>query len=202
MRILITTIFCLCFSAASLAQDAKTVEQLAFGESDDKVEAIAALVASGSEKSAQILQALADGELYTSGKRVLIVKGEGATDAVTGEKLARVPDDKEDISVNNRLRRELNGALAALNLISPKVEVRFAAAKELLGGAEPAMLALVKKALDKESNADIKAMLEQIAAALELKAEDRATRLSAVRKLATSNKPSTKTLLLNFMENE
>src|SRR5882724_9081603 len=148
-------------ASAALAQDAKTVAKLAFGESDEKVEAIAALVAAGDEKSAALLQALADGELYTSGKRVLIIKGESATDAVTGAKLARIPDDKEDISVNNRLRRELNGALAALNLISPKVEVRFSSVKELLGGAEPAMLPLVKKALDRESNPDIKAMLEQ-----------------------------------------
>jgi urea transport system permease protein len=206
MRTPTTAFFAFAFLIASsfsaLAQDAKTVEKLAFGESGEKVEAIAALVAAGDEKSAAVLRSLADGELFTSGKRVLIVKGEGATDAVTGEKLARIPEDKEDITVNNRLRRELNGALAALNLVSPKVEVRFSAVKELLGGAEPAMLPLVKKALDRESNPDIKAMLEQIAAALELKAEDRGTRLSAVRKLGASNNPSTKTLLLNFLENE
>ncbi len=187
---------------AVLAQDAKTVEKLAFGESDEKVEAIAALVAAGDERSAAVLQALADGELYTSGKRVLIVKGESAVDAATREKLAKIPDDKEDITVNNRLRRELNGALAALKLISPKVEVRHAAAKELLGGAEPAMLPLVRKALDKESIPDIKAMLEQVAAVLELKAEDRATRLAAVRKLASSNNPSTRTLLISFLDSE
>jgi urea transport system permease protein len=184
------------------AQDAKTVAKLAFGESDEKVEAIAALVAAGDEKSAALLQALADGELYTAGKRVLIVKGDAATDAVTGEKLAKPPEDKEDITVNNRLRRELNGALAALRLISPREEVRLSSARELLGGAEPAMLPLVKKALDKESNPGIKTMLEQIAAALELKAEDRKVRLEALRKLAGSRSPSTKPLLLSFLESE
>ena len=190
------------FIETANAQDAKTVAKLAFGESDEKVEAIAALVAAGDEKSAALLQAFADGELYTAGKRVLIVKGDAATDAVTGEKLAKPPEDKEDITVNNRLRRELNGALAALRLISPSEEVRLSSVKELLGGAEPAMLPLVKKALDKESNPDIKAMLEQIAAALELKAEDRKVRLDAVRKLAGSRSPSTKPLLLSFLESE
>src|SRR5258708_16375685 len=97
------------------AQEPKVVAKLAFGESDEKVEAIAALVAAGDEKSAALLQALADGELYTSGKRVLIVRGESAVDAASGEKLAKAPEDKDDIPVNNRLRRELNGALAALN---------------------------------------------------------------------------------------
>ncbi len=184
------------------AQDAKTVEKLAFGDSDEKVEAIAALVAAGDEKSAAILQALANGELYTAGNRVLIVRSDSASDAVTGQELAKVPDDKEDITVNNRLRRELGSALAALKLVSLEREARFSAARELLGGAEPAMLPLVKKALEKESDPDIKRMLEQIAATLELRSEDRALRLAAVKKLAASNNPNTKPLLLTFLNEE
>src|SRR6267142_2408772 len=192
MHILITAVLAFAFLtgnslSTAMAQDAKTVEKLAFGESDEKVEAIAALVAAGDEKSTALLQALAGGELYTSGKRVLIVKGDSATDAVSGERLARVPDDKEDISVNNRLRRELGSALAALKLVSAEKNIRFSAARELLGGAEPAMLPLVRKALAQEADPDIKAMLEQIAAALELKSEDRAARLAAVKKLAASS---------------
>jgi urea transport system permease protein len=201
MRILLTTIL-LVASSVAFSQDSRTIEKLAFGDSDEKVEAIAALVANGDEKSAALLQALAEGELYTSGKRVLIVKGEQASDAVTGQKLAQVPADKEDITVNNRLRRELGAALAALRLVSPKAEVRFTAAKELLGGAEPAMLPLVQKALAKETDPGIKGMLEQIAAALELKAEDPATRLAAVKRLAAASTPSTKTLLLEFLRSE
>jgi len=192
----------LLFSSGAAAQDGKSIEKLAFGESDEKVEAIAALVASGTPKAAEILQALADGELNTSGKRVLIVRGDSAVDAVTGEKLAAVPEDKEDIIANNRLRRELAGAIAALRLVSPKVEERFAAAKELLGNVEPGMLPLVKKALGAEQNAQVKAMLEQIAAALELKSEDRALRLAAVQKLGASNSPSAKTLLIGFLKDE
>jgi urea transport system permease protein len=201
MRTFITTILFV-LSSAVFGQDAKLVEKLAFGESDEKVEAVAALVAAGDEKSAAILQALADGELYTAGKRVLIVKGDSAIDAVTGEKLAKPPEDKEEITANNRLRRELAAALAALKLVSSDKQIRFSAAKELLGGAEPAMLPLVQKALAKETDPQVKPMLEQIAAALELKAEDPQARLAAVKKLAASNNPSTKTLLLNFLENE
>src|SRR6185503_9111186 len=104
MRTLITTILLLA-SPGAFPQDAKTVEKLGFGDGDEKVEAIAALVAVGSERSAAILQALADGELQTSGKRVLIVKGEAAADALIGEKLAALPADRDDITVNNRIRR-------------------------------------------------------------------------------------------------
>ncbi len=201
MRTLLAAIFCL-VSSLVIAQEASTVDRLAFGESDEQVEAIAQLVAVGNDKASAILQALADGELVTSGKRVVMIKGDAATDAVSGEKLAAVPADKEDISVNNRLRRELAGALAALKLVSPQRDVRLAAAKELAGGADPAMLPLVKKALGQETDAAIKPLLEQIAATLELRAEDRDERLAAVKKLASSNNASTKSLLLSFLAAE
>jgi urea transport system permease protein len=194
-------VFC-CLTFGVFAQEPHTVEKLAFGESDEQVEAIAQLVAAGNEKSTAILQAFADGELYTSGKRVLIVKGDSAADAVTGEKLATIPADKEDITVNNRLRRELGAALAALKLVSPQRDVRLAAARELAGGAEPAMLPMVKSALDKETDPAIKPLLEQLAATLELRAEDRNARLAAVKKLASSSSASTKGLLLSFIESE
>ena len=205
MRTLLAAIFCLVFSLAPslvIGQEASTVDKLAFGESDEQVEAIAQLVAVGNDKASSILQALADGELVTSGKQVVIIKGDAATDAVTGEKLATIPADKEDITINNRLRRELAGALAALKLVSPQRDVRLAAAKELAGGADPAMLPLVKKALGQETDAAIKPMLEQIAATLELRAEDRTERLAAVKKLASSNNASTKSLLLSFIADE
>jgi len=201
MRTLLAAILCF-FASAALAQDAGTIEKLAFGESDEQVAAIAHLVAAGNAKSTAILQALANGELVTSGKRVLIVKDDTASDAVSGETLSTVPADREDITVNNRLRRELGAALAALQLVSPQRDVRLAAAKELAGGTEPAMLPLVKLALAKETDADIKPLLEQLAATLELKSEDRAERLAAVRKLATSSNASTKGLLLTFLETE
>ncbi len=201
MRALITAIAFL-MSAGVFAQDAGTIEKLAFGESDEQVEAIAQLVASGNEKAVAILQALADGELFTAGKRVLIIRGESGIDAISGDNLAQIPDVKEEITVNNRLRRELAGALAALRLVSPDRNARFAAAKELAGNADAAMLPLVKKALVTEGDAETRSLLEQIAATLELGAEDRDTRLAAVKKLAGSSNPTTKTLLLSFLDAE
>jgi urea transport system permease protein len=205
MRTLLAAIFCLLSSLGPcpvFAQDASTLEKLAFGESDEQVEAIAQLVAVGNDQAAVILQAFADGELVTAGKRVLIVKGDSAADALTGAKLSAIPADREDITVNNRLRRELAAALAALKLVSPQRDVRLAAAKELGAGADAAMLPLVKKALSQETDASIKPMLEQIAATLELRADDRNARLAAVKKLASSNNANTKSLLLSFIDTE
>ena len=188
------------FCSPARALDPEVVRKLAFGESDEQVAAVAALVAEGDAQSAALLQALADGELQTAGKQVLIVKGENGIDAVTGAKVVPLPAEREDVSANNRLRRELATALAALKLVSPDRAVRFAAARELSGGAEDAMLPLLKKALAKESDPAIKPMLEIIQATLELKSSDQATRLAAVRILGLSNNSNAKTLLLAVVE--
>jgi len=176
------------------------IEKLATGEGDDKVAAIAALVSQGDERAAAALQAMADGELHVAGKRLLIVKGDTATDAASGEKVAPLPDDREEVTVNNRIRRELAGALAALKLVSADRRVRLAAAKSLAGGAEPSMLPLVKKALEKEADAEIKALLALIRSTLELASPDKEVRLAAIRALGYSSNPNTKTLLLQLLE--
>jgi urea transport system permease protein len=197
-HLLIATL--LVFSVSARALDAEVVRKLAFGESDEQVAAIAALVAEGDAQAAAVLQALADGELQTAGKTVLIVKSGAGADAVTGAKIAVLPAEREDVNANNRLRRELATALAALKLLSTDRATRFAAAKELAGGAEDAMLPLLKKALAQESDPEIKPMLEIIQATLELKSNDRATRMGAIRILGLSNNSNTKTLLLLALE--
>jgi urea transport system permease protein len=184
----------------ALALDAKAVQQLATGDNDEKVVAIGAILAEGDPRAATVLQALLDGELQASGTRVLIVKGESGVDAITGEKIDPLPKDREDVSANNRIRRELGAALAALNLLSPDRKQRLAAVKELGASAEPTALPLVTKALAAETDAEIKPALEMIRATLEIKSGDRDARIKAIRTLGSSNNPGTKTLLIALLE--
>ena len=74
------------------ALDRAAVERLAFGESDEKIAAIGALVAEGDTRAAALLQALGDGEMQTAGERVLVVRGDEAVDALTGERVSPLPD--------------------------------------------------------------------------------------------------------------
>jgi urea transport system permease protein len=190
------------FARPAVALDRTAVERLALGESDEKIEAIGALVTEGDPRALTVLQALVEGELQTAGKRALIVKGGQATDAVTGEKVVPLPAGLEEISVNNRLRGAVQGALAALKLVSPERATRLAAAKELAGGAEDGMLPLVRKALEKETDTAIWPLLEQIAATLELKGGTRESRIAAILTLGKSSNPNAKTLLLSVLETE
>ena len=201
MRLLIAAlIFCLSLGALpALALDKAVVDRLAFGDGDEKVTAIAALVAEGDVAALELLQALADGDVQTAGKRVLVVKGGQAVDVNTGEKID-LPAERDDITVNNRLRREIASALAALKLISPERAVRLAAAKALNESAEPAMLPLVAKALAAETDSAIRPLLELIQSTLELRSDDKQIRLAALRKLEASSHAATKTLLLAVLE--
>lgn len=182
------------------ALDAGLVAKLGLGDSDEKVEAINALAATGDPQAAALLSALADGDVQVAGKRVLVVKGESATDAATGAAVSPLPQDREDVVVNNRLRGAIAAGLAALKLVAPERATRLAAVKELAGGADPAMLPLVKKALEREADPAIKPMLELVAATLELGSGERDARVAAVRTLGLSSNPSTKTLLLPLVE--
>jgi urea transport system permease protein len=142
---------------------------------------------------------VAEGEVQTleqkGARRVLIVRGGQATDAVTGEKVDPVPEGAEDVVANNRLRKEIEGALAALRLLSPERETRLGAAKELANGADAAMLPLVKKALGKETDAQIKSLLELTAASMEMKGGGKEERIAAIRRLGQSSSPNSRTLL-------
>ena len=188
------------FALPAGALDGTAVEKLATGDSDEKLEAIGALVAEGDPRAIAVLEALGAGELEVAGSRLLIVKGGRATDALTGAAVAPLPADREDVVANNRVRGAATAALAALRLVAPERQTRLAAARALAGGADEAMLPLIRKALDKESDPAIKSTLELAAATIELKSGDRERRLAAVRTLGRSGSPGVKTLLLAVLE--
>jgi urea transport system permease protein len=189
----------LALSGPAAAIDAAVVDKLAFGDSDEKVAAIGVLVASGDEQALPLLQALADGSVQTSGKRVLMISGDEAKDAVSGEKVQPMPEEREDIVVNNRLRREIDAALGALKLVSPDRATRLKAAGALEDGADESALPLVRKALARETDPKIERLLQLIAASIEVKSSDPAVRLAAVRTLGQSGNPGSKTLLLSLL---
>ncbi|HEX6690951.1 MAG TPA: urea ABC transporter permease subunit UrtB [Burkholderiales bacterium] len=156
------------FPAFSL--DRAAVEKLAADDNDTKIEGIRALVAEGDPKAAEVLAKFAEGEVEVGGKKVEVV-------------------------VNNRLRGAVADALAALRLLSSDRAARFAAAKELAAGADASMLPLVKKALEKEADAEIKSLLELVAAGAQMKSDDKKERMAAIRTLGESTSPNSRTLL-------
>jgi urea transport system permease protein len=182
-------------SMAAAALDPALVAKLAFGDNDEKIAAIRAFVTQGEPAAVPLLAALADGQLQTAGERVLIVRDETAIDAISGEKVTPLPEARDDVIANNRVRGELANAVAALRLLAPQRTVRVQAMKELESGASAAMLPLVKRALAQESDAELKSALALIAATIQVKSGNKAERLEAIHALAASDNPGTRSLL-------
>jgi urea transport system permease protein len=176
------------------------VHDLALGENDEKIKAMSQLAASGDDGALELLLALQAGEIQTAGEVVLRVKDGAAIDLATGQKVVPLPESRDDVVLNNRVRRELGSAIAALKLASPDRATRLEAAKTLQSGADEEMLPVIQRALAKEQDPDIKALLTLTLATVQMASPDKATRIAAIRALSESKDPNTKTLLLPLLE--
>src|ERR1700761_8359488 len=159
---------------------------LAGGGFDERARAVAALGASGDPRAATILQALSDGALdVTEDKRLVIEQGSAYQDALTGEPV-KVTSDPEHVHVNNRLRGEIETALARLNLFSKDPALRLAAARAVLHEHDPAGAPALEKALATEKDDSVAATLKLALAATTLQSGDVPAKLKAIKLLGSS----------------
>ena len=186
---------------ALAAVDPDIVRQLASDDSDMKVAAIARLGTLATPDAIALLKALRDETVYvTADGRVLVADADGhAVDPATGEKL-QLPDGADNITINNRLRGALDAADAGLQLLSPSVDTRRAAARSLEQSASVEQLPLIQRALAVEKDATTRASLALTASALELKSPDPAVRRAAAARLAESPNASVQPLLAALAE--
>ena len=160
----------LCGWAVQAAPDPALVRQLGAEDSDERIVAIQKLARTADPEAAKILQQLADGSLKDA-------KG-------------------EDITINNRVRREVEGALAVLKLIDPDPAARFKAVKEVAAsGVDAGMAPMLAAARDRESEPKIRALLVELHALTTLKDDDPKVRIRAAEALASSADPNTKAVL-------
>ncbi len=177
------------------------VNGIVLGETDARIEALNKAAASADTKTLFFLQALADDTVKTAGDKVFIVKDGQGFDPVSGATLP-VPADAEDVVSNNRLRGELDSALAALKLFSSDEKTRRAAIRQLQSDADESKLPLIEKAYAAEQNPDIKSELALVRAAALLGSSDKNKRLQAAQLLAQSTQANTKTVLLERLKTE
>ncbi|MEO7338369.1 MAG: urea ABC transporter permease subunit UrtB [Caldimonas sp.] len=185
-----------------VAVHALTAEQvlaMSTGDSDARATAIAKAAASGDAKAPLFFQALLDGQVKVAADKVYVVRDGKARDAATDAE-AELPGNADDVINSNRMRREIEGALASLKLLSPDVAQRTLAIKELKDQADESKLPLVEKAYSVETDPKLKAELGLLRAAVLVSSTDKAKRLEAARALTESRQPATKTLLLERLK--
>jgi urea transport system permease protein len=199
-RLAVVILWLLLLAPAAHALDPALAKQLADDDSDVKLEAISKIAASGDASAIPLLKAMQDDALQTFNGRLVIVVGSSVKDALSGEPVDAPADKLTAIIANNRVRGVLDAALAALKLVSPQREERLAAAKIVASDPDSAMLPLIKTALAKEDDAEVKALLAQARALIEIKSDDVAARREAAKLLGESKGSQAKQLLAALLQ--
>jgi urea transport system permease protein len=188
-------------AAAAHALTPDEAKAMALGDSDARIEALNKAAAKADDKTAAFIQALSDDAVKTAGERVFVVKDGKGYDPVTGA-AAELPADAEDVINNNRMRGELDSALAAMKLFSKDDKLRAAAVADLQKEPDESKLPMIEKAYAAETNAAIKEQLALVRAGALLNSADKARRLEAAQQLAASRSPATQTLLIVRLKQE
>jgi urea transport system permease protein len=194
-------VLALALTGAAHAFTPEQAAQMAAGDSEDRIAALQAAAGAADAALAPFLRAVLDDEVKVAGGKAYVVRDGKAVLAGTTE-VVPLPDGAEDVVNNNRMRREIEAALAALNLFSPDLAVRRQAVADLRENADEGKLALIAKAAQAESDTDLKAQLGRLQAAIQLGAADRTQRLEAARVLAASDQPAIRSLLLERLAAE
>ena len=169
---------------AGPARAAGIEQGLAGLASDDREQlgaAITALGASDDPRALIVLKALDAGQVKVDEKGgVFIVDSSSTVDAKTGA--AATPSGATRMPpLNNRVRKNLTLALAQSELKSSDVEVRLHAAAELAKDPSADLVADMRAALAKETEADISELLRTSIASLDLSSEDPALQIAGLK---------------------
>jgi urea transport system permease protein len=175
--------------------DAALLAPLAADETDARLDAITALGQSADPLAATVLEALGADRLYATAEgRVLVKTAKGGLDPATGEPVA-IPAGTDTVSINNRLRRAIEAALAGSRLHSADAAVRLAAAQQLQQSSLASVLPEIQAALAREKDPGVTAALQVAEANLELKSPDAAVRRHAVEILGGTDNPAFRVVL-------
>jgi urea transport system permease protein len=192
----------LCLAGPAWSLSEEQAGRIAAGDSDDRVAALNERVAAGDAGLVPFVRALLDDQVKTSGGKAFVTGADGKVTVAGSGAAATLPTDAEDVVNNNRMRRELEAAVAALALLSPDAALRAKAVADLKDSADESKLALIEKALAAETDAALKARLALLRAAVLISAEDPAKRIAAAKALAGSPQPATRSLLLERLNTE
>jgi urea transport system permease protein len=157
-------------AAQDLSTLARGLGAESFAEREKTVAAIARL---GDAEAVPLLEALEKGELY--------VRPDGSVVAAPAD-----AGGLERIRVNNALRRAIQAALGELTLFSSDPELRRKAAEAVFKSGDPAALETIGRAIAREADAGIKAILVQAQAVATMKSDAPMTeKLKAIDSIAS-----------------
>ena len=180
------------------------VARLAAASYADKLSAVEAIAASGDARAAPVLEALLAGRLFVRRADGAIVLAEGRGQVMllsaplSGEALGESGRDTlDEITLNNRLRGVLRGALGALSLLGADADRRAEAADAVFKSRDRQVLPLLDKALARETAPAVRLRFERARAGVVIADPSAAPdqRIAAAAVLARFGDPEVRSLL-------
>lgn len=187
---------------ARAALDEATLQGLASADFGERIAAIEAIGAAGGDTARAVIAALEAGQLGVVDGRVVLLRDAAVVDAASGAPLEIDAAAVDTLRLNNRVRRALGTANAALNLSAGERSVRLAAAQTLRDNASETLLPLLERVLEAEEDAPIREVLLLAAARVNLNADEPAKRLKAVSALGQSSDAAVISLLQPFVSQD
>ena len=184
-------------SPAAHAED--PMAELASGNFNGVRQGVEDLALSGNPRAATIITALQAGRLYFTADHTLLIKGDdGFSNAATGAAVSA--DDAfgaKPVRLNNAVRGAMDAALGSLRLFDANASVRLEAAEAVFQSHDPAAISALDRALAKETDASVKARMEQARAAAVLSQPDadQDQRMAAVKVLRARGDQDSRSLL-------
>ncbi|WP_082783605.1 urea ABC transporter permease subunit UrtB [Snodgrassella sp. CFCC 13594] len=165
---------------------------------DDKKAAVQALPQFNHPNTLAILAALGDGNLFHAGGHFYIQKDNTYFDVNDVEKAVDNVNNAKKITINNAIRQWVKSYVAEHALMSPDTNERRSAITQMLQKGDDTALAQVQAALPKETNAEIKGLLQTYLARADLAGKDVSRHATAIELLSQHASPENLTLLQQY----
>lgn len=178
------------------------LQGLAANDFHTKQAAVEALAASGHAHTLDILAALADGRLFASGNAFYIQNVQTDTFAPIDapDTAAEKPEGAHKITVNNKIRQWVRHYVAENALLSSHPAELKAAMMQMLQKNDASALAQVQTALPKETDKNVRALMETYIARADLQSADTSRHAAAIAVLGKSGLPENLSLLQNYVQ--
>jgi len=197
------------FASPAIAADSleEATKKLQTNNFKKKQAAVENLEAINDAKVKPILEAMLNGILYyrKSDKQLVFFDDANGslkvTGVLSGKELSGVKKrDLRKIKTNNKLRKYLRGTIGRLGLGSEDRETRLAAAKETVKSLTSESRQLIETAIDKEKDEEILSLLQISLALLDVKSDDQEKQIRAIKILAQSLQPESRTALATLAQ--
>ena len=193
-----------------LADITSDIDKLSAKSTKTKISSINRLVASGDPQAAVVLKAFLDGNLYTRKADKKVVIGNMVSeqfrifDPLTNNEIGVVEKSSlKKARINNRLRKIIRGALGGLNLLSPEKSLRISAAKDVFKSQNMSVIALLEKAIAKETESDVMVAFQRSLAAVQAtNSTDVIVRVDALNTLSEFTDQDVRALIASIIEKE